>query len=276
MAQSKAKPTPPASKGAIATRPDPQMALAQSVGGFTPPTVADAWKMAKMLAQSGLVPTALRDKPSDVLVVLMTGRELGLPPMTSLRSLHVIEGRVQMAAEMMVARCKARPDICRYFQMIESTLDHAVYETLRAGAPKPTRYEYTIRDAMAAQLLGKSNWKSSPRAMLRARASSGLARIEYPDLVAGLIIEDEIEEVQMTSERMAGAMAGTVEDTLARRIQEGEAVDVVDVGPGQEIDEGEGVAPPAPEVDLTTPAPTVPIRPSEVSIPVDDAGETLI
>ena len=70
---------------------------------FEPSNVNEAWHVAKLFSESGLVPTPLRGKPQDILVVLMTGRELGMTSMQSLRSLHVIEGRASMSAQMMVA-----------------------------------------------------------------------------------------------------------------------------------------------------------------------------
>ena len=212
-----------AQAGVVTTRGAVAVAQPTEQMQFTPANVSQAWRLAKMLSESGLVPSSLRGKPSDVLVVLMSGRELGIPPMQSLRTLHVIEGRIQMAAEMMVARCKQSPSICIYFRMVESTEEKATYATLRAGAPEPTVYTYTIKDAEAAGLANKDNWRKNRRAMLRARASSGLARIEYPDLVSGIVIDDEVEEIRMTAANIAGASAASTEATITARIQ---AVDV--------------------------------------------------
>ena len=41
---------------------------------------------AVVVASSSLAPEALRGKPQDALLVLMTGRELGIGPMQALRS----------------------------------------------------------------------------------------------------------------------------------------------------------------------------------------------
>jgi hypothetical protein len=228
--------------GAMAPRKPAELAATQ--GSFNPGTVADAWKLAKMLSQSGLVPTALRNKPEDVLVVLMTGREMAIPPMTALRTLHVIEGRVQMSAEMMVARCKARPDVCLYFTLVETDEQKATYETQRAGAPTPTRYTYSTKDATAANLISKPTWKMNLRAMLRARASSGLARIEYPDLVAGIIIEDESDDVRLSAAKIGQNRSADLESAIEGRIATAKAAVPIQMGPGMEIEPEVGSTPP--------------------------------
>jgi len=161
---------------------------------FNPENLGQAMELAKVLAMSGLVPGAMRGKPADILVVMLTGRELGIPPMQALNELHVIDGKPGSSAALKVALCKRHPGICLYFRMVESKDDMAIYETRRAGSPEPERITYTIADATKAGLTNKTNWKTSTKAMLRARASSALATAVYQDLVKGLMTFDELEE----------------------------------------------------------------------------------
>ena len=60
---------------------------------FTPSNLAELDSLSDKLAKSALIPEALRNKPADVAVVLMTGAELGLGPMLSLRSIYVVKGK---------------------------------------------------------------------------------------------------------------------------------------------------------------------------------------
>jgi hypothetical protein len=112
--------------------------------------------------------------------------------MQSLRSIRVIDGSPTMSADLMVALVK-RARECEYFQLIESTPDIATYETKRHGSLSPTRMSFTIDEAREAQLTGKDNWKKYRAAMLRARASAALCRVEYPDLMLGIYETDELD-----------------------------------------------------------------------------------
>jgi hypothetical protein len=163
--------------------------------GFDLSGFHDAEKRAEVLAKSALLPDALRGKPADVLVVMVTGHELGLKPMQALRGIHVIKGKPSLSADLMVALCK-RSEACKYFRLVSSTPKACTYETLRINEPEPTPMTWTIEMAQAANLMGNDNWKRHPDAMLRARCASALARAVYPDVVGGLYDEDEGREIE--------------------------------------------------------------------------------
>jgi len=149
-----------------------------------------AEQIAVRLSKSTLLPSALRGKPADLAVIMITGHELGLSPMQALRGLHVVEGRPVLSADLIVGLVKKHP-ACKYFRLVESTDERATYETLREGEPEPTRITWTIQQAVKAGLTGRSNWKAHPAAMLRARASAALARAVYPDVAMGIYDPDE-------------------------------------------------------------------------------------
>lgn len=161
---------------------------------FEPANLDQALALADRLAKSQLLPKPLQQKPQDVLIVMMLGRELGLQAMQSLRSVHVIEGRPSVSSEMLVALCLRHPDVCEYFILVESTDKRAAYETKRRGA-QPVKLPYTIEQAQRAGLANKDNWRKNTEAMLRARAAGALARAVYPDLIAGIYVEGEVEEL---------------------------------------------------------------------------------
>jgi hypothetical protein len=168
---------------ALATaQPQP---LAPSSNPFEPQSLPQAMDLAKTIASSGLVPSSLRGKPGDVLIILMTARELGIGPMQALSDINVIQGKPVFSADLMVAQCKRRKDRCEWFMLIESTDDHATYEAKAVGAPNPERYTFNLENARGLNLLDKDNWKKQPRTMLRRRAAAACAREVFPDLVRG-------------------------------------------------------------------------------------------
>lgn len=61
---------------------------------------------ARIMAMSGIVPKALQGKPADVFVVLLTGRDLGVPITAAVNLIHVIEGRPSIAPKLLNARLR--------------------------------------------------------------------------------------------------------------------------------------------------------------------------
>jgi hypothetical protein len=157
-----------------------------------PENATDAFRLCGLYFASRLLPKSIASQEA-AFTILVTGRELGLTAMQSFRSIHVIEGRPTMSADLMVALTKRSPE-CEWFRLVESNAKVATYETKRRGMPAPTRLSFTIDEAKEAGLLGKDNWRKYPAAMLRARASASLCRIEYPDVMIGVYETDELDD----------------------------------------------------------------------------------
>lgn len=164
----------------------------------SPKDIIEAKSLAKDLALSALMPQALRKKPEDVMAIVLAGAELGLAPMTAIRGIHLIQGKMSLSADLMGALCQ-RSSACEYLTLIESTSTIATYETKRRGAPAPVRMSFTIDQARVAGVLANPTWQKYPEAMLRARCLAVICRAVYPDLCLGLYDEDSGEIVEGTS-----------------------------------------------------------------------------
>lgn len=159
---------------------------------ISPRSLTEAKELATTLSAAQTLPEALRQKPADVLAIVMAGAELGLAPMQSIRGLVLIKGKPTLSADAMGALVKSRREVCSWLRLVESSATVATYETLRNGDPGPTRLSFTIEQAQRAGLNG-DNWRKFPEAMLRARCLSALCRAVYPDLLLGVYDPDELE-----------------------------------------------------------------------------------
>ena len=172
------------------------------------------WKLSQRVSNTPFVPKGLQGKPESVLACILYGSELGIGPMQSLNSIHVIEGRTAMSPELMramVARHGHRIDV------LENSATACEVKGVRADTGSTATVRWTMEDAKLAGLAGKNNWKNYPRAMLLARATSELCRIVFPDIIAGLSYTPEevasIEGVEYTPEDVvAEVMAEVVEE----------------------------------------------------------------
>jgi len=162
-----------------------------------PTSVEETKEAARIIAKSRLYP---RVTPEGVYVTIMKGRDFGLGAVSSMDSIHFFQGKPIMSAQLIIGLVKRQRDICKYFRLVESTNEKAVYETLREGSPEPTRMEYTIEDAKQAGLLDRPGpWQQYTKAMLRKSCGVNLARAEYPDLLLGVYSAEEMEGA-LTSE----------------------------------------------------------------------------
>ena len=109
--------------------------------------MADAVRLAQRMHDSRMF--SAYGTPQAVLSTVLLGRELGMPAMGALRSVHVIEGKHSLSADLMVALV-LKSGMAEYFQLVESTDKACTFETKRKGAPQPQRLSYTIDDAEKA------------------------------------------------------------------------------------------------------------------------------
>ena len=151
-------------------------------------TLDDVARVAGIAARSGL---ARVSKPEEAAIILMTGMELGLTPMQSLRGIYIVEGRPVLAADTMVA-IVTRSGACRYWRTIETSAERCTIETQRVDDATIYRRAWTLDDAKRAGLVGKGTWAKYPAAMLRHRCAADLAREVYPEILLGMYDPDEI------------------------------------------------------------------------------------
>jgi 5'-3' exonuclease len=131
-----------------------------------------------------------------VLSTIMVGRELGIPAMASLRSVHNIKGRHALSADLMVALI-LKSGLAEYFEPVSFSELEATWETKRRGGKKPHTMQHTIEMAKTAGVVKpESNWITVPTDMLNSRAKSRLARLIYPDLLANVYSPEELAEMR--------------------------------------------------------------------------------
>lgn len=158
---------------------------------FQPSNFEQAQSLAKTLVDSKVLPKAI-DTWQKAFAVMMRGRELGLMAMQAMSLIHVIDGRTVMAAELMVGLVLDSGH-CEYFDPVSMTNHACIFATKRRGSTREITLEWNMDMAVAAGLTHKDNWKKYPMAMLSARAKAALARAVYPDVVAGIYDQDEVD-----------------------------------------------------------------------------------
>jgi 5'-3' exonuclease len=189
----------PAANGPMPPRPAPEkkdvlVKAPPDYGVVTadlqPQDLRSANVISKWLHASNLYPQFRGE--AAIFAVIMRGKELGLGVTTALAGFHVVEGKPTASADL-IRSLATRSEKCKYFRLIHSDDTYAEWETWHADHPEPTRYKYTIEEAIEAGL-NSGNWKKRKRDMLTKTAAVKLARICYAGDVLGLYAAEEFND----------------------------------------------------------------------------------
>lgn len=160
------------------------------IAGIVPQSIEEVFRLAQAVHISGLAPRDL-NTPEKITVAVMTGLELGLPPMFSLNKIAVINGRPTLWGDALPGLLWARG-----FKIREWISDEVAHcEVTRPDGEKIER-TFSPADAQKAGLKDKAGpWKQYPTRMLQMRARGFACRDGAADVLGGLYIREELEDV---------------------------------------------------------------------------------
>jgi hypothetical protein len=145
-------------------------------------------RLAAIIAKSGM---GGFKTPEQATVALLLALAEGIPLGRVIHEYHVINGRLSLRSECMLAR----------FQRAGGTVEYLVHNdtevSLTASHPKGNTLTvvWTIERARKAGLTANTTWAKHPAAMLTARAVAEAVRAVYPACLSGIIAEEEAEEI---------------------------------------------------------------------------------
>lgn len=171
-------------------------------------------KRANILAKSTIMPMSLRNKPSDIAVILMIAAELDIPPMQAINGINVIQGRPTISPQLMLALIRRNhPDA--YIKIEEGDLI-VTCAMARSKSKEEMAQLYTSRwDMPRAQKMGltsKDNYSKQPQTMLKWRAVGEAARVVFPDVLSGLYFPNEMTDEETLVDEHGEATGQVVQE----------------------------------------------------------------
>lgn len=137
---------------------------------------SEEMKGAGYLIKSGLAPKDIRTAEAALFVIL-AGRDLGLSPVQSLRSIRPIQGKIECSADLQLGLFQRDGGRFRWLKIDEREASLELAAPWLNGVHVST---FTLDDAKRAGLLSNSTWTKYPKAMLRSRAiTQGLKDIGF-------------------------------------------------------------------------------------------------
>jgi hypothetical protein len=191
-----------------------------------------AMRLAGRIHRTPFVPSGIRGDPASVLACILTGEELGLGPMQSLRMVNVIDGRPAASAELMRALVNRAG---HRLSVVEAAQDHVTLYGRRKDTGADATVTWTMADAQRAKLTGNPSWQKYPRSMLLARATSELCRQIFSDVIGGLYTPEETAAIEGHAYQLGEA--DLVDPVVDRRVD----VDTGEILPEASVTEDDQV-----------------------------------
>ena len=207
-------------------KPDHQYGVIDKSMALTVPTPNEMESIitqGKIFFASKMFPSL--KSPEAVAAVILTGREMGLTSMASLRGIEYFADKIFIKPMLMHAVCENSGQLTQW-DMNATRKEASV--TVRRANRKPKTYKITIEDA---RLKGwternKANYDKQPDTMLRHRVTGMALRDQFPDyfMGMGLLGHETIDTDDLTASR--AAIAGDLTDAVheMRHVNDGEVV----------------------------------------------------
>ncbi len=144
----------------------------------------DAYQVARSLASTVFVPKEMQQRPDLVTAAILTGQEIGLEPMASLRSIDIIQGVPAMRANTMRGLVQSAGH--EVWVDEESNETRAIVHGRRKGSDIVQRSVWTMDRARGLGLANRDNYRKQPGAMLVARGTAEVCRLIASDVLLGM------------------------------------------------------------------------------------------
>lgn len=185
------------------TTPAKKTPVAMSPTGITFQTTDDLMRAAVLISKSGFAPKGMTTEA--VAASILFGAELGQGPMWSVRSIALINGRPSLYGDALLALVH-KSGFLRDLKEERIGGDSIASDGFgwkltasRSDTGVTMWRQFTVADAKAANLLNKPGpWKQYPERMLWNRARAFLFRDLFSDVLSGVHVAEESEDIDVT------------------------------------------------------------------------------
>jgi len=165
-----------------------------TIAGIVPRTIEEVFRLATAIAKSGMAPGDMAT-PEKLTVAILHGLEIGIPPMMAINKIAVVNGRPTLWGDAIPALLLSKGFRIREEFETGPNGRAAICTVIRSNGDAIER-TFSEADAKIAGLWGKPGpWKQYPDRMLQMRARGLAARDGAADVLSGLYLEHEMQDV---------------------------------------------------------------------------------
>lgn len=164
-----------------------------------------AYKFACIMAKSDIVPSHYRGKPENTFIAVQTAYRMNLDPMQIMQNTYVVSGKLGMVSAFAISLANGSglfDSGIRY--RIEGSgedLKVTAYTNLKKTGEEIS-YTITMREAVAENWTKNPKYRTLPELMLRYRAATLLIRTHTPEVLNGMHMVEEIEDVVIATKNV--------------------------------------------------------------------------
>lgn len=177
------------------------------IQALVPSTLEDAARMGTAIFMSGLAPYGMKNEQA-VMVVIMAGMEIGLPPMQAMQSIMVVNNKPALYGDAAIALVRQSGLLAGIREFIEGEGDQmvAVCQVRRRnpdGEDEAVEERFSVADAKLSGLWTKKGrngeatpWQTYPKRMLKFRARGFALRDLFADVLKGMRTVEEEQDME--------------------------------------------------------------------------------
>lgn len=161
-----------------------------------------AYKFAMIIAKSDIIPVHYRNKPENVFIAVQTAYRINLDPMLVMQNTYVVGGKLGMNTTFAISMANNSglfANGLRYKVEGEGdNLQVTAYTNIKKTG-ETISYTISMRQAMAEGWTKNSKYKTLPDLMLRYRAATFLIRTHAPEVLNGMHMVEELEDISLSA-----------------------------------------------------------------------------
>lgn len=160
----------------------------------------NAMVMAEQLSKSDMIPTVYKGKPENCIIALELSNRLKLSPFLVMQNMYIVQGKPSWSSSFIISCINGSGRFTGplKFEMDANRTKCRAYATEKISGEKLVGPLITMEMAQAEGWLGKngSKWKTMPELMLRYRAAAFFGRLYCPEIINGMLTDDEAQDIR--------------------------------------------------------------------------------
>lgn len=155
-------------------------------------------KVAQYLSHSNLIPQQYQGKTEDCAIAVDMADRMGVSPLMVMQSLYVVKGKPSWSGQACMSFIKAKYSEAEPVYTGERGTDSrgCYIRAVKSDGEVIEGTEVTIKMAKAEGWTSNKKWINMPELMLAYRAAAFFARVYCPEILMGVAVEGEVEDMQ--------------------------------------------------------------------------------